>query len=123
MGNYSGKTNLLKVKVQTNNPKEGLVEIIQSLDSDYEEYAEQIVDNIINDPKNDDVIEMIDAVICGRFGEVMVEEDGEEYNVLDDLSNWFLDNCTYCSGFESDSHHVSNKGEEPYELVIISYGN
>jgi ABC-type cobalamin/Fe3+-siderophores transport system ATPase subunit len=117
MGNYSGKTNLLKVKVNTKNPKKGLVKIIESLDSDYEEYADQIVDNIM--AENDDVIEMVDAVIGGRFGEVMEKgDDGEEYNVLDDMSTFFLQNDSYCSGFESEIVHCGD-----HELVIISYGS
>jgi len=114
MGNYTGKTNLLKVKVNNKNPKAGLISIIDSLDSDYEEYSDRIADNIINDPKNDDVIEMIDAVIGGRFGKVI--EDGVD--ALDDTSTWFLNNDTYCSGFESD---IVDQGG--HQLVIISYGN
>jgi hypothetical protein len=113
MGNYTGEIKLLQVKVNVENPKEGLVEIISSLDSDYEEYAGQIADNIINNPQNDDVVEMIDAVIRGDFGEVI--EEG--YNVLDELSTWILNNDTYCSGFESN---IQNFGE--YEFVTISYG-
>lgn len=118
MGNFSGKINLLKVKVDIKNPKEGLVEIITSLDSDYEDYAEQIADNIINDPDNDDVVEMIDAVLGGRFGEVMIDNlDGEEIDILEELSTWILNNSCYCSGYESEIVHCGD-----HELVIVSYG-
>jgi hypothetical protein len=116
MGNYKGKTNLLKVKVDNENPKKGLIEIINSLDSDYEEYADKIVDNIIKqcESENKDVIDMIDNILVGNFGEIV--EGG--INVLDDISNFFLQNCTYCSGYESD---IVDQGKS--QLVIISYGS
>ena len=64
--------------------------------------------------------EMIDAVICGRFGKIIEysEEFKEEIDVLDYISNWFLNNDTYCSGYKSDVVHCDD-----HELVIISYGN
>lgn len=107
MGNYVGKLHLLKVYVDYDNPKEGLVEIITSLDSDYEEFAEQIADNIINNPKNDDVVEMIDSLLSGDFGEII--EDG--INILDEISTFILQNDTYCQSYEYDIQHIKN-GEQ-----------
>ncbi len=114
MGNYVGELNKLKVYVDYENPKDGLVEIIESVDSDYEEYAERIADNIINDPENKgDVVSMIDALILGRFGEVLEFDEalGEEVNVLDELSNWLLINDTYCKSYKYDIQHIK-KGEQ-----------
>jgi hypothetical protein len=119
MGNYQGKLNTLRVYVAYDNPKPGLVKIIDSLDSDYEEYSEKIADNIINDPKNDgDVVSMIDALLLGHFGEVMEysEEFGKEVNVLDDISTFLLQNCTYCESYEFEIQHI-RKGEQ----LILSY--
>jgi hypothetical protein len=118
MGNYVGKLNTLKIYVAYDNPKEGLVEIINSLDSDYEDYAEQIADNIINDPHNDgDVVSMIDALLLGSFGEVIGDyEELEGVNILDYISTFLLQNCTYCQSYTSDIQHIK-KGEQ----LILSY--
>jgi hypothetical protein len=121
MGNYQGELHLLKVFVEYDNPKEGLAEIIESLDSDYEEYADKIADNIINDPQHDgDVVNMIDALLLGQFGEVMeyCEEFKEDINALDYISTFLLQNCTYCKSYESNIEHAVKKGKAGEQLTV-----
>jgi len=113
MGNYTGEINLLTKKVSKKNPKKALVEIIDELDSDYEDFSEEIVEAIINKRKN--VKQMIEDVIKGNFKDLTVEEDGEIYDA--DISTFILKNCTYCSGYEYEIEEEKN-----HFHLSLSYG-
>jgi len=104
MSNTSGQINLLVLVINHKNVKEKLISLV-SIDSDYEEVAEEIVNTIIF--KNDTLTKMIKAVL--QF---------KKHKEVD--SRFLLNNDTYCSGYEYEITKVDRSVIPSQEEVVLS---
>ena len=106
MSNTSGQINLVVLVVNHKNVKEKLIQLV-SIDSDYEEVAEEIVDKIIPKDKNKPLEKMIKEVLkLKRHKEVE--------------STFMLNNNTYCSGYEYEITKVDKSVLPSQEEVVLS---
>jgi hypothetical protein len=104
MSNTTGQINLVVLVINHKNVKEKLIELI-SIDSDYQDVAEEIANTIIF--KHDTLTKMIKAAI--KF---------EKHKEVE--SRFILNNDTYCSGYEYEITKVDRSVVPSQEEVVLS---
>ena len=87
MGNYNNKLSLSLYRISKDGLEEGLVQMINEIDSDFQPMAEEIVADIVEN--NDTVIGAIEDALHMRT------------NIdLGDISPWLINNETYCQQYD-----------------------
>jgi len=99
MSNHSNNLSLSVFVIDRNNPKEGLMDIV-NLDSDYQEVSEKIVDGILKRVKT--LEKRIEKVLT------LTSYKGLE-------STFLLNNDTYCSDF---IYKITNISEDKVVLSL-----
>ena len=100
MGNTSGKLTLKTFVVSNASAKSELEEILNQLDGDYDDFSEEIVDDIIERFSDKGLKKMIEALLDGDFKTLMSIDPSDNKMYEADLDNFFLINNSYCERYE-----------------------